>query len=332
VKRVKSYAIALIALVLFVLVLGRVIRSLNIGARLGFATGQAGKEQAASSVALEARDKTSQPRKAAPAATAVAVPVRHIEGLVLHLSQPLLFEISDVRGLAAGQQFFYVAASGSQAQQAMLYRVRRDTCQMDGSRNLAIGSMSKLGGIHLGQPWLWVPLSQGAPVAATLILGLDPATLETKHTIAVNGQITAVAQGADGLIYGIDAQSGAFHVWNLDGKEIQQAGNSTGLVYTDLEVVKGRVLAVAVTKVESGGNTVVCGVIDVLDPVNFGLVTRHLSHARSMRGAQVTQAGFAFADGDFCFLPEDGKMAMLLTYRLDGPSLEEYVSPPKEGQ
>ena len=328
VKRAKSFAIALIVLLLVVLVLGRFAKSLDIWNRLGSSVGQASKvaKTGTSAAAPKAAEKTSQPKKPTPTATIVALPVRHIEGLVLHVSQPLLFEVSGVRGLAAGPGFFYIATSDSQTHQATLYRARRDTLQKDSSRSLAIGSMATLGGIHLGKEWLWVPLSQGSPAPATLILGLDPTTLETRHTIAVDHQIGAVAQGADGLIYGIDAESGAFYVWNLEGKELQKADNSTGLKYTDLEIAEGHILAVAVTEVETGGNKEMCGVVDVLDPVNFGLVNRHLSHARSMHGNQVTRSGFAFMDKEFFFLPDEGKMAMLLTYRLDGTSLEEYTS------
>ncbi len=335
VKRARLYIIALLALVMLILLAGKYLKRRDIMDRVNSVVGVASKvtqAQVASSPAPKSGAKTSQPKKATSTPTPVVLPVRNIEGLMLHLSQPLLFEVSGVRGLAVGPDFFYVATSNPQSQQATLYRVRRDTYQKDGSRNLAIGSMSTLGGIHLGQDLLWVPLSQGAPAPATLILGLDPVTLETKHTIALNGQIMAVAQGMDGLMYGIDAESAAFHVWNLEGKELQKADSRTGLRYTDLEIAKGRILAVAVTEVETGGNKEMCGVIDVLDPVDFHLLARHLSHARSVHGNQVTRSGFAFADEEFYFLPDEGKMAMLLTYRLDNStSLEKYMSPRTSG-
>lgn len=329
-KRAKTYIIALIALFLVVLLLGRYVKGLDILSRFSSAGGKAAKaveKPVAAAPAAKSQDKTSQPEKPTATATTVVLPLRNIEGLLLHLSQPLLFEVSGVRGLAAAPQFYYIATSGSSPQQAMLYRVRRDTNQMESSRNLAIGSMSTLGGIHLGQGLLWVPLSQGAPSPATLILGLDPATLETRHTMAVDGQITAVAQGLDGMIYGIEAESGAFHVWNLDGKQLQRVESSTGLRYTDLEIARSRVLAVSVTEVDTGGNKEMCGVIDVLDPVTFKRIASHVSHARSMHDNQVTRAGFALMGDELFFLPDDGKMAMLLTYRPVSGNLDEFLSP-----
>jgi hypothetical protein len=326
-KRLRLYLIGFIVLILIVLLLGRYVRRTGVLDGVNSTLGQIRKasREGPASPAAKVEDKTSQPQKAASVPTAAVVPVRHIEDLMLHLSRPLMFEVSGVRGLAAGPEFYYIAASDPQAQQATLYRVRRNTFQMDGSRSLKVGSMFSLGGIHLGQQWLWVPLSQVAPTPASFILGLDPATLETKHTFAVDHEIAAVAQGMDGLIYGIDADAGSFYVWNLDGREIQRVVNSTGLKYTDLGIAGGQVLAVAVTTVETGGNSEVCGVIDVLDPVAFALQERHLSHARSVHGNQVTRAGFAFLDGEFSFLPDEGKMAMLLTYRLDGIDLQEFL-------
>jgi hypothetical protein len=326
-SRFRVYVIAFVLVCLLVVLGGRLVRRLGIGGTAGSLLGQAsktGQEQVAAPTP-KPEAKTSQPKKDPLSSTAAVLPIRHIEGLMLHLSRPLLFDASDVRGLAAEPRFFYVAASDPQNHTATLYRVRRDTYEVDDSRSLEIGSMFSLGGVHLGQQWLWVPLSQGTPTPVSLILGIDPFNLETQNSFAVDREIAAVAQGLDGLIYGIDADASSFYVWNAHGDEIQRIDNSTHIQYTDLEIVRGKVVAVGVTPIETGGNREVCGVLDVLDPVSFALRARHLSHARSVQGNLVTRAGFAFTDDEFCFLPDDGDMAMLLTYHLDRVGLADYI-------
>jgi len=326
-KWMSQHLVATAILFISVLMLAIALSRLGIWDRLnsGLRRSDNAPSESATSSAPRPDATTAQPKQPFTRPSVGVLPIRHIEGLMLHLSRPLMFDIQGVRGLAAAPQYLYVAASNVEARTAALYRVRRDTYETDMSRSLQTGSMYDLGGIHMGAQWLWVPLSQAAPSPMSLILGLDPLTLEAKHSFYVDRQIAAVAQGADGLIYGIDADASSFHVWNTDGREIHQVPSSTGVKYTDLEIANSRVVAVGITTIEKGGNKEVCGVLDVLDPVSFALRARHLSYARSIRGNLVTGAGFALAGDEFHFLPEDGHMAMLLTYHLDGISLADYV-------
>ncbi|NLG51210.1 MAG: hypothetical protein GX552_13970 [Chloroflexi bacterium] len=248
-----------------------------------------------------------------------------IPGLKLRLARPLMFDTYQVRGLAAVPDYFYVASVKADMERAMLYQVRRDTYTVDKERELEWEGKYRFGGLHLGPDGLMAVLAGNAQDATSVVLRMDPQSLETIGAFEVPDQIRAVAQAGDGNIYGINESSEFFYRWATDGTLLERSANGFGTSYYDMAVVRGSLVCSGYWR-DRG-----IGVIDVIDPTSFTLLARHPAYAHSMGGRWVTQLGFDCVNGEFLFLPDDGNLPMLLTYVLaDDMTLEEYI--PSSGQ
>ena len=246
-----------------------------------------------------------------------------IEGLALQLSQPIMVNVSSVRGLAVTEQFLYISAVDAERHSALLYQIHRDKHTVAQVRDLARKGWYAIGGIHMGDRFLWVPLAEGEPgesQQASFILAIEPQTLEVRQSIRVLDAIRAIARGTDGYLYGLNSDSTVIYKWDLSGREMRAAPVSTGAHYQDMEIVRGNLVC--------AGTDANSGVIDVIDPSSLTLLTRHRCHARFHTGRPggsfVTSQGFGFADGVFYFLL-GSKFPTLMSYVLDGVSPEEYV-------
>ena len=240
-----------------------------------------------------------------------------IEGLTLRLNQPLLFDAAQVQGLAATAHSFYVSAMDPHERIAFLYEVRRDTFTIAQMRMLQREDAYRLGGLHMGTELLWAPLAGDEGNERSLILGIDPRYLEIKLSFEVAERITAVAEGAEGHLYGINARGDLFYEWTPDGRELRRAPNPSGVAYQDMERIHNSLVCAGV---EASG-----GVLDVLAPSDFTILRRHYVDALSPSGNQVTRKGFAFAEGEFYFLPDDGLNPMLMIYVLESETLDTFV-------
>jgi hypothetical protein len=174
----------------------------------------------------------------------------------------------------------------------------------------------ELGGIHAGKRLLWVPVAGIG--RSSIILGLDLQYLKIEHRFKVDDYIVAVAEGNDGHLYGFNDDSTLIYEWMPDGQELRKAANASGVRYQDMDVVRGSLLCAGVEPAS--------GVIDVIDPVSLTLLARHHCFANGARGQWVTGKGFAYYDGVFYFLPDEGEFPMLMSYMLDsGVRLSDYV-------
>ena len=256
----------------------------------------------------------------AQALTRELTPVlKGLEGLALRLSRPLMFNISEVRGLAATAEFLYVASADPEKRLGLLSQVHRDTYTTAQLRVLKEGNRYRLGGIHIGPDGLWAPLAGGDQEGSTVILLINPRSLEEERSFEVGDRIRAVAQTADGHIYGVNEGATLFYEWDAAGRQLRQIPNMTATSYYDMEVVRGSLVCAGEAR-DLG-----VGVVDVIEPGPFIIVARHHCYVRSTSHNWVTQGGFAFAEGVFFFLPDEGKMPLVMTYVLDGGTLEQYV-------
>lgn len=240
-----------------------------------------------------------------------------IEGLTLRLSRPLMFDVPRVQGLAADAQFFYIAASDAKQEHAILYQVYRSSYSIAKEQRLQSGDKNVLGGMHMGSEFLWAPLAQ-KDAASSLVLAIDPKTLEVRRSFSVPDRIRAVAQGQDGHIYGFNYGSSFLYEWSIEGKTLRKSPCAVGVQYQDMEIVRGSLVCTGMN--QNGGI-----VIDVIDPASLSLLVRHRGNALSRAQNIITRAGFAFFKGEFYFLPDEGTRPMLMTYVLEGTTLEAYV-------
>ena len=255
---------------------------------------------------------------ARPSAVGVPTPgFKGIDGLALRLSRPLMLDAPSIHGLAMTDRFIYVSAFEPEHQAALLFQLHRDEHTVAQVRNLGQGGSYAPGGIDAGDRYLWMPLAEAAGLGFSLILGVDTESLQVAQSFTVMNYVVAVAEGPNGHIYGLNGNSTAVFEWATDGRELRRKSIATGARYQDAEIV---------------GNSLVCagidstgGVIDVIELGSFSLLSRHRCHARDLEGQIVTGKGFAIADGIFYFLPGEGHFPMLMSYVLDGTTLEEYI-------
>ncbi|MFH1085554.1 MAG: hypothetical protein V1772_07310 [Chloroflexota bacterium] len=241
-----------------------------------------------------------------------------IDGLAFQVSRPLMFPLPPARGLAVGDRFLYVATFDPATRVGFVYQVDRHRYTIVQQRALNEDGGTLVGGLHLGERWLWAPVAaEGSQ--RSVIVGLDPMNLEPRQRFAVADRIAAVAEGADGRLYGCNATTDAFYEWTPEGQERRRVALAPSARYTDLEVVRGSLVCAGVD--EAGQS-----VLDVVDAATLSLLVRHASPSRSAQGSAITRGGFGYADGAFLFLPEGGEHAKLYTFALGSEvSLEAFI-------
>jgi hypothetical protein len=331
--RFRSYLTILVLFALLVAAAFFTLRRAGILSALGLMQAQpmpASTTAATKDSALVAGSPAATGQKAAAAAAkspsvtpTPPQPTGSSQGLALRSSRALLFDIAQVQGLAVTPRFFYVAASDPVKRTAFVYQVRRDTLAVTQIRALQRGARYHIGGVQIGGGLLWTVLTAEDradglhPSEPSVILGLDLQYLDTKRSFEVPDPIRAVAMGDDSYLYGVNTNATFFYEWSLDGRELRRVPNASGAKYQDLEMVRNSLVCAGEDK--NGG------VLDVVDPGSLSLLVRHRIGARSPGQRWISSRGFAFADGEFYFLPDDGARPALLTYGLDGVPLENYV-------
>ena len=239
-----------------------------------------------------------------------------IEGLALHLSQPLMIEISHLGGLAADADSYYVSGSDVDRRVGLLFQVSRTSHTISQMRTIVEGDRYRLGGVHVGSGYLWAPIAGDDPAAPSLVLGIEAGLLRVSRRIETSDRISAVAE-LGSSVYGLSEASSRIYEWSREGQLLRAAELSTGATYVDMEVVRDSLVCT--------GHDAAGGVIDVLDPASLTLLVRHRCHTATAEGAWVTSGGFAYRDEVFYFLPQPGKFPLLLSYTLNETALEQFV-------
>jgi len=336
--RLKSILYAFILLFVLVSVISITLKKLVIApssqeagrsaatptALLAMAANEVVQPQAqAASTSQPQAQATSVPTEPSPTATPLseAASVSGVEGLRLELSQPLMFDVEAARGLAAADGSIYVASVNDAERLGMLIQAKQTTNEIVQTRAIQQNDRYRLGGMAMGAEGLWVPLAgDGADTGSTILL-IDPQYLDILRSFEVADRIRAVAETDAGQVVGVNEAGDRFYAWDAQGGELRQVPNLTSTVYQDVAMVRGSLVCAGQT--EDGGGF---AVLDVIEPTSLTRVARHRCYARSSSGeAWITVGGFDYSEGEFLFLPEGGPRPKLLTYVLDGTTLEYYV-------
>ncbi|MBN1400456.1 MAG: hypothetical protein JXA74_06445 [Anaerolineae bacterium] len=232
-----------------------------------------------------------------------------IEGLVLEVSRPLMFPIPEARGLAATESFFYVSGNDPKAKTSTLYQVHRDSYTIAQMRTIEDSGHYQLGGLQLGSDLLWVPVVADASVTTSVILGIDPVTLEVQTRWVVPERIAAIAEGPDARLYGVNEGASLILAWSRAGEELRRAPLATGAAYRDMETARGSLLCAGI---DSNGRSV----LDVIDPATLSLLVRHHSDGVKPQEGPLAGAGFAVLEETLFFLPSGGEFPKVHAYVL----------------
>ena len=240
-----------------------------------------------------------------------------IDGLTLKLSAPLMIEVPQITGLAADETSFFVSSYDAERDAGLILQVSQDSHTISQLRAVSDGPLNRPVALHAGASYLWAVLTPPDGGGASVLVGLDQQSLGVKRRIEAGAPLRAAVEGRDGRVYGLGEGSDRFYVWSADGQALGEAAVSTGAAYADMDLIGGSLVC--------AGHDAEGGVLDVLDPESLTLLARHRCRAQGDGGNWVTDGGFAFEKGIFYFLPGQGKFPMLLSYELEGTTLDEYV-------
>ena len=182
---------------------------------------------------------------------------------------------------------------------------------------MRVGDLYESGGTHLRDQYLWMPMHHGSWSEGGLIVAIDPADLSVASQFQPCEAISAIAEGVDGHLYGFSLDSSTVYEWTQQGSELRRVPNASGAIYGDMTVVRGSLVC--------AGLYGTSGVIDIFDPASLTLLARHSSTAHTPDLAPVTGKGCDYIDDSLVLLPDDGEFPALLSYVLDGMSLEEFI-------
>ena len=239
-----------------------------------------------------------------------------IEGLALQISRPLVLDIARIQGLAIDERFVYVSGFDPGERTAFVFQMGRDTGTIAQVRQVTQGGRFQVGGAHCHEGQVWAPIAGESEQAGSIILALDTSTLAPAIRFEVRDYIAAVAH-LDGSVFGVNDDSTIMYQWDVEGREQRRVALATGARYQDMETANGSLVCAGVSP--QGG------VLDILDPESLSLLTRHMCSARARNGQLVTSRGFAYWEGAFFFMPTAGDWPHLVSYALQGTTLQDYI-------
>lgn len=229
--------------------------------------------------------------------------------LTLEFRYPLRFETYHVQGLTASSEYYYVSSVDRNAGEAWLFSIDRATMELRSSTNLTENRFIHPGGISMGSH-LWIPNAEYDRDGPSVIVGVDPKSLEERVRFSVNDHISLVVEGDEGTLYGTNWDSRHFYVWDATGKFIDRVQNPTGAAYQDCYYQAPYLVC---------GGYVPFGfsaMIDVIDPVTWSHIDR-IPVGRTSSGSYLTREGLYLESGRLYVLPEDGPNSEILVFRIN---------------
>lgn len=213
----------------------------------------------------------------------------------------LEFPTYHVQGLCVTEVSFWLSSVDRATQSGWVFRVDRGTLSVEASRRLADGPRYHPGGMQLVAGNLWVPLAEYRPHSTSVVLRLDPATLETRATFPVADHIGAIAADAQGTIYAGNWDCRIIYLFDEQGAPKEKRTNPTGVAYQDFEWHAGRIWATGAVRQENQP----VGVVDVIDPADWRLERRFTLAARDPPPKNFGREGFSKLGENLFVVPDD---------------------------
>lgn len=218
-----------------------------------------------------------------------------------------------VQGLSVSLKDFWISTVDRRARKGWVFRVDRESLKVVASRDVTLGPQYHPGGIQEIKGALWVPVAEYRPKSTTTVLKLDPQTLETLSSFAVDDHLGATASDGEEKIWGLNWDSRQVYIFDLAGKLIEKRDNPTGVAYQDIDYCDGLLFACGATKIDDKR----IPVVDGLDPKTCELQTRYELRGESRDGdSNFSREGFAKLYSDFFLLPDDGPQSTVYRFPL----------------
>jgi hypothetical protein len=223
-------------------------------------------------------------------------------------SQALQFPTHHVQGLAVTEDAYYVSSVDKEGQQGWLFKVDRDSLEVQVRKELTKGALIHPGGMQMDGTYLWVPRAEYDENGPTEILQLEPQTLEMVRSFSVDDHIGLVASDGTGKLYGANWDARSFYVWDWDGNLIEKVDGPTRVKYQDCEFHDPYLVC-------GGQRSSKRGAIDFIDPRSWTIAD---SMAAGETGVEhsLTHEGLSLLGETVYLLPEDGPNSEVLLVQL----------------
>ncbi len=239
---------------------------------------------------------------------------------VLVSSRPVMLDDCLPAGLALTARDLYLACERTDGQGGYVARASRDDYAVVARQQVASAG-ADLGGMADGPDGVWLALRHAAAPGRTDLLQLAPDTLTTISTVTVPAAVVSVAVAGDGAIYTSSCTPSMLVRWSAGGALSATAETPDDACYTDIELLRGKLVGVAVVHGE--------GVLDVIDPQSLTLLARHTIEIVSARGNPLAANALA-TDGDvLVFAPDPQTPPTIMTYRPREGGLADFVPEPQ---
>ncbi|MBL9125338.1 MAG: hypothetical protein JNG90_17000 [Planctomycetaceae bacterium] len=226
---------------------------------------------------------------------------------------PLEIPAHHVQGLAVTPENFWISSVDRGQRKGWVFRIDRRTSKIVAARDVTLGAQYHPGGMQVVRDGLWVPVAEYRPKSTTTVLKLDPQTLETLSSFAVDDHLGATACDGESTVWGVNWDSRQVYFFDLAGKLKEKRDNPTGVAYQDLDYWDGLLFGCGATQVDDHR----LAVVDGLDPKSCALQTRYELRGETRSGNNnFSREGFAKLDGDFYLLPEDGPASTVYRFAL----------------
>jgi len=248
-----------------------------------------------------------------------------IEGLELETSRPLFVKEVVVRGLVVKAGRLWLACARPDLGQAMLYQLERASGTIIQARRLDTDGYDRISGLISGDGLVWLGLNRDES-DSSLILGLDPDSLETRLGLVVPARVRIVvplgSRGDPDLfrLLTVDEPSNALQIWDSQGRHVSSHRLASGASYWDGVFVDGRLVLI--------GADAEGGVIDVYDPESTSLLLRHRATIRSDNDRLVADGGLGLDGQTLWFAHSTEGWPLITVYRAASGDLLDWLTGP----
>jgi hypothetical protein len=233
--------------------------------------------------------------------------------LDLQESWPIDHATHHVQGLCVTADTFFISSVERATKSGFVYRVDRKTLRVEKEERIAIGDQYHPGGMQLAGGRLWVPLAEYRAKSTSTILALDPATLKTVTSFALDDHIGALAASGRGELLAGNWDCRVIYRLDEKGKVLDKVDSPTGVAYQDFELHDRLLWAAGRLKEDKR----LVPVVDVIDTSNWKLQQRYtLRGELRSGGTDFCREGFCKFGDDLYVMPEDGPKTTIYRFAL----------------
>lgn len=238
-----------------------------------------------------------------------------VDSVVVPVAQQWGIELPPhhVQGLSVSAEHYWISTVDRRAKKGWMFRLDRDSLKIVTARDLTEGSRYHPGGIQESGGALWVPVAEYRPRSTTIVLKLDPTTLETLDSFSWDDHLGAIASDGQGTLFAANWDARVVYRFDEEGKLKEKRDNPTGIAYQDIDFFDGLLFGCGQATV--GGERV--SVVDALDPKDLELKVRYVLQGDGSTGDRnFSREGFAKYYEDFFVVPEDGPRSVIYRFGL----------------